>query len=302
MPGRARVVTRCRPVGGPVAGCVAWSRSSHRPPCPGCGYVTVTRSPAGGVMRMQDETRRLVEVRGGLIPEPGTLSSVDPEETTGWEQTQPRWIDTADWLRFQGYMGEILTAFGLALDTPGTERTPARFLKALYDATAGYEGDHKLLTAFPTEHRCDPDGLVSQIIEGPISFYSLCEHHVLPFHGFADLGYIPHERIIGISKLTRLVRLFARRFTLQERLAEQIADALAELMEPHGVAVHLEAVHLCTQMRGVREEHSKTVTTGHWRMPGHPTGPHAQRMADVSPTPWGALARIVRHVPAGQGK
>jgi GTP cyclohydrolase I len=291
---------------------------------------------------MQDETRRLVEVRGGLIPEPGTLSSVDPEETTGWEQTQPRWIDTADWLRFQGYMGEILTAFGLALDTPGTERTPARFLKALYDATAGYEGDHKLLTAFPTEHRCDPDGLVSQIIEGPISFYSLCEHHVLPFHGFAHLGYIPHERIIGISKLTRLVRLFARRFTLQERLAEQIADALAELMEPHGVAVHLEAVHLCTQMRGVREEHSKTVTTvwrrglhrqpeaaarvpgrgahphpprlsraearrtrsttGHWRMPGHPTGPHAQRMADVSPTPWGALARIVRHVPAGEGK
>ena len=73
-----------------------------------------------------------------------------------------------------------------------------------------------------------------------------------------------HERIIGISKLTRLVRLFARRFTVQERLGEQIADALVELIEPHGVAVHLEAVHLCTQMRGVREERSRTVTSV-WR-------------------------------------
>jgi GTP cyclohydrolase IA len=120
------------------------------------------------------------------------------------------------------------------------------------------------LTAFPTECRCDADCLVSQIIEGPISFHALCEHHALPFHGFAHVGYVSHERIIGLSKLTRLVRLFARRFTVQERLGEQIADAFAELLEPHGVAVRLEAVHLCTQMRGVREEHSKTVTSV-WR-------------------------------------
>ena len=102
------------------------------------------------------------------------------------------------------------------------------------------------------------------MIEGPIPFYSLCEHHSLPFHGFAHVAYVAHERIIGISKLTRLVRLYARRFTVQERLGEQIAGALEELMAPHGVAVHLEAVHLCTQMRGVREEHSKTVTSM-WR-------------------------------------
>jgi GTP cyclohydrolase I len=150
------------------------------------------------------------------------------------------------------------------LDTPGTRRSPQRYLQALFDSTSGYEGDHKLLTAFPTECRCDADCLVSQIREGPISFYSLCEHHALPFHGFAHVGYVAHERIIGISKLTRLVRLYSRRFTVQERLGEQIADALMELMEPHGVAVHLEAVHLCTQMRGVREEHSKTVTSV-WR-------------------------------------
>ena len=236
---------------------------------------------------MQNEPRPLVEVRGGLIPEPGRTSSVDPEETTPWEQVQPRRVADADWLRFRGYMGEMFSAFGMRLGTPATERTPERFLKALYDATAGYEGDPKLLTAFPTECRCDPDCLVSQIVEGPISFYALCEHHALPFHGFAHVGYVAHERIIGISKLTRLVRLFSRRFTVQERLGEQIADALVELMEPHGVAVHLEAVHLCTQMRGVREEHSKT-TTSVWRR-GYTDNPELRHefLAEVrNRNPW----------------
>jgi GTP cyclohydrolase IA len=180
------------------------------------------------------------------------------------EQATPRHVELEDWLRFQQSIAEILTAFGMDLDSRATERTPERFLQALYDATAGYDGDPKLLTAFPTECRCDADCLVSQIIEGPISFHALCEHHALPFRGVAHVGYVAHERIIGLSKLTRLVRLFARRFTVQERLGEQIADAFAELVEPHGVAVHLEAVHLCTQMRGVREEHSKTVTSV-WR-------------------------------------
>ncbi len=224
---------------------------------------------------MRDEARRLVEIRGGLIPQPGAASSVDPEETTAWEQVSPRRFDDADWLRFRGYVGEIFSAFGMELDTPGTERTPERFLKALYDATSGYEGDPKLLTAFPTECRCDADCLVSQVIDGPISFYSLCEHHALPFHGFAHVGYVAHERVIGISKLTRLVRLFARRFTMQERLGEQVADVLAGLMDPHGVAVHLEAVHLCTQMRGVREEHSRTVTSV-WRR-GYTDNPELRR-------------------------
>jgi GTP cyclohydrolase I len=180
------------------------------------------------------------------------------------DRLSQREVTREDWLRFEQSMAEIFVAFGMNLDTPGMERTPERFLKALYDATDGYEGDHKLLTVFPTECRRENDCLVGQIIEGPIPFYSVCEHHSLPFHGFAHVGYIAQERIIGISKLTRLVRLFARRFTVQERLGEQIADALVELVEPHGVAVHLQAVHLCTQMRGVREERSKTVTT-FWR-------------------------------------
>ena len=126
---------------------------------------------------------------------------------------------------------------GWTLETPSTSRTPERFLKALLDSTNGYEGDPKLLTAFPTECRGGPDCRISQIIEGPISFFALWEHHALPFHGVAHVGYVAHENIIGISKLTRLVRVFARRFTVQERIGQQVADVLVELMQPHGVAV-----------------------------------------------------------------
>ena len=176
----------------------------------------------------------------------------------------PREIGSDDWRRYEEYMQEIFTALGMEPDTPGTHETPARFLRALYDATAGYDGDAKLLTAFPAEGRGGPDSLVSQVVEGPISFHCLCEHHALPFFGAAHVAYVPRDEIIGISKLTRLVQLYARRFTVQERLGEQIADSLVDLIEPHGVAVHLEAAHLCTQMRGVREENSRTVTT-FWR-------------------------------------
>jgi GTP cyclohydrolase IA len=188
----------------------------------------------------------------------------DPEELTLWEHAMRRHIDDATWGRFEEYVSEIFSAFGMDLDTPGTANTPRRFLLAMFDSTAGYEGDPKLLTAFPTECRGGPDCRISQIIEGPISFFSLCEHHALPFHGIAHVGYIAHDRIIGISKLTRLVRMFARRFTVQERVGQEVADHLVELMRPHGVAVHLRATHLCTQMRGVREEGSNTWTT-FWR-------------------------------------
>ena len=175
-----------------------------------------------------------------------------------------RSISAEDWKRYERYVGEILSAFGMDLDTPGTVETPRRFLRAMYDATAGYDGDEKLRTAFPSERPRGVDGRHAQIVEGPISFFALCEHHALPFHGSAHVAYIATDEILGISKLTRLVRLYARRFTVQERLGEQIADTLGELVAPHGVAVHLDASHLCTQMRGVEEEGSHTVTT-FWR-------------------------------------
>ena len=174
-----------------------------------------------------------------------------------------RRVDADAWHRYERHLAEILEAFGMDLDTAGTRETPKRYLRALYDATAGYDGDPKLLTAFPSEATGATDAVPGQIVEGPIAFASLCEHHALPFTGHAHIGYIAGEQIIGISKLTRLVRLFARRFTVQERMGEQIADTLVHLIEPRGVAVHLEASHLCTQMRGV-EEASRTTTT-FWR-------------------------------------
>jgi GTP cyclohydrolase I len=177
---------------------------------------------------------------------------------------EPRVIAAEDWRRYESYVGEIFTALGMDLSTPGTRDTPRRFLQALRDSTAGYEGDPKLQTVFTSERPPNVDGSHSQIIEGPIAFHALCEHHALPFFGVAHVGYVAGPEIIGISKLTRLVRLYARRFTVQERVGEQIADALEELVRPRGIAVRVEAAHLCTQMRGVAEHGSRTVTT-FWR-------------------------------------
>jgi GTP cyclohydrolase IA len=198
-------------------------------------------------------------------PDP-TLGALRAEDLEGrdWERVRPRQVSDADWARFGGYMKEILQAMGLPLNTPGTANTPSRYLRAMFDSTEGYEGDPKLVTAFPTECHGGADCELSQVVEGPIPFYALCEHHAFPFFGHAFVGYVAHEHIIGISKLTRLVRLFARRFTVQERMGREITESLSRILQAHGVAVYLEAEHLCTQMRGVRESESTTRTT-FWR-------------------------------------
>jgi len=177
---------------------------------------------------------------------------------------QMRKISDEQMHKFEGYAAEIFSAFGLDLNTPATKDTPMRFIKALFDATEGYDGDPKLLRVFETECRGEPDCRISQVIEGPIPFFALCEHHAFPFYGRAYVGYIAHENIIGISKLTRLVRLFSKRFSVQERIGQQIADTLETMLHPHGVAVFLEAHHLCMEMRGVRETAPMTRTTV-WR-------------------------------------
>ena len=166
--------------------------------------------------------------------------------------------------RFEGYIAKIFSAYGMDLDTPSTRDTPRRFIRALFEATDGYDGDPKLLKVFQTECFTGDECHISQVVEGPINFFSLCEHHAFPFFGHAYVGYIAHEEILGISKLTRLVRLFARRFAVQERIGQQVADALETMLHPHGVAVYLEAHHLCMEMRGVREVAPMTRTTV-WR-------------------------------------
>jgi GTP cyclohydrolase I len=190
--------------------------------------------------------------------------NLDDEEFRAAMALHRRQVSEDQLRRFEEYMAEIFAAFGMDLHTAATQDTPQRFIRAMFDATEGYDGDPKLLTAFETECRGGPDCALSQVVEGPIPFFALCEHHALPFHGRAFVGYVAHEHIIGISKLTRLVRLHARRFTVQERMGQQIADTLEAMLRPHGVAVYLDAHHLCTQMRGVRETLALTRTT-FWR-------------------------------------
>ena len=190
----------------------------------------------------------------------------DDQEYVTAMRLNARQISDEQYRQFEGYAAEIFSAFGMDMTKPSTQDTPRRFIKALFDATEGYDGDPNLLRVFETECRGEPDCRLSQVVEGPIPFFSLCEHHALPFYGMAYVGYIAHENIIGISKLTRLVRLFSRRFAVQERIGQEIADTLDTMLHPHGTAVFLEAHHLCMEMRGVRERAPQTRTTV-WR--GH---------------------------------
>ena len=189
------------------------------------------------------------------------LSGIDLDDDDEARIIRPRQLADEDWARFEGYAAEMLGAFGMDLATPGTHDTPRRFVRALFEATDGYDGDPKLLTAFPTECHGGASCELAQVVEGPIPFFALCEHHALPFFGRAWIGYVAHEQIIGISKLTRLVRVVTRRFGVQERMTHDIADGMESMLQPHGVAVYLEGHHLCTQMRGVREHDPMTRTT-----------------------------------------
>jgi GTP cyclohydrolase IA len=188
----------------------------------------------------------------GLMPLDDLVGTSSIRQITADEQT-----------RFEGYAAEMFQALGMDLDTPGTADTPRRFVQALIDATDGYDGDPKLVTVFPTECYADSSCDLAQIVEGPIPFFAFCEHHALPFFGEAYVGYVAHEHIIGISKLTRLVRVLTRRFGVQERMTHSIAQSLEDLLGAHGVAVYMRAHHLCTQMRGVREDAAMTRTSSY---------------------------------------
>jgi GTP cyclohydrolase I len=150
----------------------------------------------------------------------------------------------------------IITQLGEDITRPGLRATPQRFSKAMRALTAGYAGSAESVVGggiFPAEG----EGVV---LVRDVEFYSLCEHHLLPFFGRVHVAYLPGERIIGLSKIPRLVELYARRFQVQERLTEQVADALVELLAPQGVVVIAEARHMCMAMRGVEKQHSLTAT------------------------------------------
>jgi GTP cyclohydrolase I len=139
----------------------------------------------------------------------------------------------------------------------GLRQTPQRFEKAFRFLTSGYQMDEDKLLNGAIFSVCYDEMVVVKDIE----IFSLCEHHLLPFFGRCHVAYIPKKRVVGLSKIPRLVNMYARRLQIQERLTRQIADALAKRLEPDGVGVIIEARHLCMVMRGVEKQHSQAVTS-----------------------------------------
>jgi GTP cyclohydrolase I len=152
---------------------------------------------------------------------------------------------------------KILSAIGEDPNREGLKQTPDRVARAYYELLSGY--------------RVDPDALLNgalfeetydeMVIVRDIEFYSMCEHHMLPFLGRAHVAYIPRGHIIGLSKIPRIVDMFARRLQVQERMTRQIADYLHKVLHPHGVAVVVEALHLCSMMRGVKKHDARMTTS-----------------------------------------
>jgi GTP cyclohydrolase I len=151
----------------------------------------------------------------------------------------------------------LLRHIGEDPNRPGLKRTPKRCAEAFSFLTSGYKHDLKTTVngaLFPA----DTDGM---IIVKDIECYSLCEHHLLPFVGKVHVGYIPDKTIIGLSKIPRIVDMFARRLQVQERLGQQICDALRDVLKPKGIGVVIEASHFCMMMRGVEKQHSVAMTS-----------------------------------------
>jgi len=152
---------------------------------------------------------------------------------------------------------EIISAIGEDATREGLVDTPARIAQMYAEVFNGLGQDPKEILAVGFEDEKHEEMVVLK----DIPFYSMCEHHFLPFHGLAHVGYIPRGRLVGISKLARVVEILARRPQLQERLTGQIADTIMEALEPRGVGVVIEAEHLCMTMRGVRKPGSRLVTS-----------------------------------------
>jgi GTP cyclohydrolase I len=159
-----------------------------------------------------------------------------------------------------GYATLVRQQLGMLGEDPereGLVRTPERVAKAMRFLTAGYDMTVESVVGsalFEEEHE-------NMVMVRDIELYSLCEHHMLPFFGKAHVAYIPNGRIVGLSKLPRIVDVFARRLQVQERLTEQVAKAIEDVLAPRGVGVVIEAFHMCMMMRGVEKQNSRTITS-----------------------------------------
>lgn len=152
---------------------------------------------------------------------------------------------------------DILKAIGENCEREGLIKTPARAAKAMKDLTSGYDMDLSTVINGAL-FEAETDGMV---IVKDIECYSLCEHHLLPFTGKVHVAYVPDKHILGLSKVARVVDMYARRLQTQERLTQQICDALEEVLHPKGIGVIIEANHFCMMMRGVEKQHSSAITS-----------------------------------------
>lgn len=174
-----------------------------------------------------------------------------PKFTEEVLEKEPKTDSIADAMR------RILALVGDDPQRQGLRGTPERFEKALRHLTSGYHQDvKKLLNGALFDVPYD-----EMVIVRDVEVFSLCEHHLLPFFGTCHVAYLPNQKVVGLSKIPRLVNMFARRLQVQERLTSQIAQALMEHLEPRGVGVVIEARHLCMAMRGVEKQHSQTITS-----------------------------------------
>ncbi len=171
-------------------------------------------------------------------------------------RTDSQTTNGVDLARIEHAVQEIIAAIAEDGSREGLRDTPARVARMYAELFDGLRIDPKdyLSVTFDASHE-------EMVILRDIPFYSICEHHFMPFHGVAAVGYIPQGRVVGVSKLARLVEGYARRPQLQERLTGQVADAMMEVLEPDGVAVVIEAEHLCMTQRGVRKPGSRMVTS-----------------------------------------
>lgn len=192
------------------------------------------------------------KVGPGLVPRTsaaivGSLALDSPLPADGASQHE----------ELEGLVRRQLELLGEDPERDGLLKTPERVAKSLAWLTKGYDMDAADVVGdavFAEAHD-------NMVVVRDIEMYSLCEHHMLPFFGKVHIAYIPDGKIVGLSKLPRLVEVFARRLQVQERLTEQVAEAIEEVLQPRGVGVVVEAVHLCMMMRGVEKQNSKTITS-----------------------------------------
>ena len=170
---------------------------------------------------------------------------------------EPDWQDKLDFGAIESAIAQILQAVGEDPQREGLQKTPARVSRMYAELLAGYNtAPDVLVNGAIFEVQYD-----EMVIVRDIEFYSLCEHHMLPFIGRVHVAYIPNGKVLGLSKIPRVVDMYARRLQVQERMTRQIADFLRDLLKPQGVAVVVEAMHLCSMMRGVKKHDARMTTS-----------------------------------------